>query len=78
MLDDMQGLFPSALAAYEAGQQSGRDTLFRHALQRLSELSVEHEKAGNVDAFRAAEMACGLLRSSNVIVQRNLAGERVN
>lgn len=78
MIDDMQGLFASALAAYEAGQQSGRDALFRHIQQRLTELSVEYEKSGNVDAFRAAEMACGLLRSSNVIVQRNLSGERVN
>lgn len=78
MVDDMQGLFEQASDAYEAGKKAGRETLFAHALRRLSELSAEYEKAGNVEAFRAAEMACGTLRSAKIIVDRNQASEPVN
>lgn len=70
MLDDMQGLFDSAKDAYAAGKRQGREDLFTHALKRLSEMSVQYEKEGKVDAFHAAEMACGLLRSSKVILDR--------
>jgi len=78
MVDDMQGLFAQASEAYAAGKKEGRETFFAHALRRLSELSSEYEKAGNVEAFHAAEMACGTLRSAKIIVDRNQANEPVN
>ena len=78
MRDDMQGLFASALEAYDAGKRQGCEDLFNHTLRRLSELSVEYEKANKVEAFHAAEMACGLLRSSKVIMDRKHSGQKVN
>lgn len=77
MKDDMQGLFANASDAYVAGKRQGRDDMFRYALRRLSALSLEYEKAGDVAAFRAAEMACGTLRSAKIIIDRNAAGETV-
>lgn len=78
MTDDMQGLFATASEAFNAGKSRGRNDFFDHALRRLSELSGELEKNGSVEAFRAAEMACGILRSAKVIVDRNQASEPVN
>lgn len=78
MTDDMQGLFATASDAFVAGKARGRDEMFDHALKRLGELSSEYEKNGNVEAFRAAEMACGTLRSAKVIVERNQANEPIN
>ncbi len=78
MKDDMSGLFGTASEAFAAGRRAGRDSFFEYALRRLSELSSEYEKSGNVDAFRAAEMACGTLRSAKVIVDRNQAPETIN
>lgn len=77
MTDDMHGLFATAKDAYTAGKASGREDFFNYALRRLSELSSEYEKSGRVDAFHAAEAACGVLRSAKIIADRNQSGEKV-
>lgn len=78
MTDDMQGLFATASDAYNAGKVRGREDFYESALRRLSELSAEYEKAGNVEAFHAAEAACATLRSAKIIADRKHRGELVN
>jgi hypothetical protein len=65
MIDDMQGLFSHASEAHRAGQIYGRDELFKAVLTSLGRLSATYEKGGNVEGFRAAEAACGVLRTIN-------------
>lgn len=74
----MSGLFQNQHEAYEAGKNTGREHFYEVALRRLSELSVEYEKAGNVEAFKAVEMACGTLRSAKVIADKRASGIRDN
>ena len=64
MIDDMHGLYSHASDAYRAGKIEGRDLFYRSAMLALSKISVEHEKAGNVPAFHAAESAYKALRDA--------------
>jgi len=58
----MQGLYPTALDAFEAGKRTGHEQVLRHVRQRLSALSVKHEKEGTPETFRAVEECCADMR----------------
>jgi hypothetical protein len=62
MIDDMQGLFSHASDAYRAGKRTERQDFYDAAQTALAQVSLTHEKAGNVEAFRAAEECCKALR----------------
>ena len=62
MKDNMQGLYPTALHAFEAGKRTGHEQVLRHVRQRLSALSVKHEKEGTAETFRAVEECCADMR----------------
>jgi hypothetical protein len=62
MIDDMQGLFPTAQSAYEAGKKNGRDDAFATVMSVLGAVSHNHEASGNVKGFKAAEDCCRAVR----------------
>lgn len=62
MIDNMQGLHPSALDAYEAGRRAGEDEALKSALFLLSQISFSHEGESTPQAFRAAEECCKAVR----------------
>jgi hypothetical protein len=55
MIDDMRGLYDCASAAYSAGKREGMELMLLGARIRMTAVAVKHEKAGNDEAFKAAE-----------------------
>jgi hypothetical protein len=72
VIDDSHGIFSTTSEAYARGKSAGRQELFDAAIQRLSEISLEHEKNGRVEEFRVAEMCCGTLRSAKIILDQKV------
>ena len=62
MIDPMAQLYDSKFEAFEAGKRTGHEQALRHIRQRLSALSVEAEKSGDVSAFHAVEKCCADMR----------------
>jgi hypothetical protein len=65
MIDNMQGLYPSALDAYEAGKRNGQEEALKISLHALSLISSKYEGESMpqaLQAFRAAEECCKAVR----------------
>jgi hypothetical protein len=62
MIDNMQGLYPSALDAYEAGKRNGQEEALKISLHALSLISSKYEGESMPQAFRAAEECCKAVR----------------
>lgn len=62
MIDPMDQIYASKFEAFEAGKRTGHEQCMRLVRQRLSAISVEAEKSGDVSAFHAVEKCCADMR----------------
>ena len=75
--DPFKELYPTSTIAFHAGEQRGQDDALRHAISRLSLVSVKHETAGNDAAFHAAEECIATVVKLRAILQSEWAAKKL-